>query len=64
VDFRPVAVFSLVPLAIALRGLSNRCAGRAGALPHAVANIRGYFIFQTLLALYLLITAAGSLLSP
>ena len=63
VDFRPVAVFSLVPLAIALRGLSNRSAGRAGALPHAVANIRGYFIFQTLLALYLLITAAGSLLS-
>ncbi len=34
------------------------------ALPHAVANIRGYFLFQGLLVLYLLITAAGYLFSP
>ncbi|MDD3856539.1 MAG: prenyltransferase [Methanoculleus sp.] len=58
VDFRPVALFSLVPLALALRGFSHRSPERAPALPHAVANIQGYFVFQGLVVLYFALVAA------
>ncbi|MDV2481173.1 prenyltransferase [Methanoculleus sp. Wushi-C6] len=64
VNFWPVALFSIIPLALALRGFSRRSAERAPALPHAVANIQGYFLFQGLLALYLLLVVAGSLFGP
>ncbi|KAF5087706.1 prenyltransferase [Methanoculleus horonobensis] len=52
VDFRPVALVSLIPLGIALWGFSHRCAERACALPHAVRNIVGYFLFQGLVVAY------------
>ncbi len=58
VDFRPVALISFVPLGIALRGFSHRCAGRACALPYAVANIKGYFLFQGLVVVYFALAAA------
>ncbi len=64
VNFWPVALISVIPLALALRGFLRRTAERAGALRHAVANIQGYFIFQGLVALYLLFAAAGSLFGP
>ncbi len=57
VDFRPVALVSLIPLGIALWGFSHRCAGRAGALPYAVANIVGYFAFQGLVVIYFALVA-------
>lgn len=57
VDFRPVALFSLIPLGIALWGFSHRCAERACALPYAVANIKGYFLFQGLVVLYFALVA-------
>lgn len=58
VDFRPVALFSLIPLGIALWGFSHRCAERACALPYAVANIKGYFLFQGLVVLYFILAAS------
>ncbi|WP_292383658.1 prenyltransferase [Methanoculleus sp. UBA430] len=61
VNFFPVALISLVPLLLALRGFLHRSPDRASALPHAVANIQGYFAFQGLLLLYLLAAAAGFL---
>lgn len=64
VNFWPVALISAIPLALALRGFSRRTAERAGALRHATANIQGYFLFQGLVALYLLFAAAGSLFGP
>lgn len=57
VDFRPVALISFVPLGIALWGFSHRCAGRACALPYAVANIKGYFLFQGLVVVYFALAA-------
>jgi 1,4-dihydroxy-2-naphthoate octaprenyltransferase len=57
VDFRPVALFSLVPLGIAVWGFSHRCAERACALPYAIANIVGYFLFQGLVVLYFILAA-------
>jgi len=57
VDFWPVALVSLIPLGIALWGFSHRCAGRACALPHAVANIMGYFAFQGLVVIYFALVA-------
>lgn len=64
VNFWPVALFSAIPLALALRGFSRRTAERAGALRHATANIQGYFLFQGLVVLYLLLAAAGSFFGP
>lgn len=52
VDFRPVALISVIPLGIALWGFSHRCAERACALPYVVANIKGYFLFQGLVVVY------------
>ncbi len=60
VDFRPVALFSLIPLGIALWGFSNRCAERACALPYAVRNIVGYFLFQGLVVVYFALVAVTS----
>ncbi|MCK9343603.1 MAG: prenyltransferase [Massilibacteroides sp.] len=57
VDFRPVALISMIPLGIALWGFSNRCAGRACALRYATANIMGYFVFQGLVVLYFILAA-------
>jgi len=64
VDFRPVALISVVPLAIAVRGFSHRSAERTAAIRHATANILGYFLFWGLVILYLLAAAAGSLPGP
>ncbi|WP_332448490.1 prenyltransferase [Methanoculleus sp.] len=64
VDFFPVALISLVPLLLALRGFLHRSPDRASALPHAVANVQGYFAFQGLLVLYFLAAAAGFLYGP
>ncbi|MDD4566802.1 1, 4-dihydroxy-2-naphthoateoctaprenyltransferase [Methanoculleus chikugoensis] len=58
VDFRPVALFSLIPLGIALWGFSNRCTERAPALRYATANIVGYFLFQGLVVLYFILAAS------
>ena len=57
VDFRPVALFSLIPLGIALWGFSHRCAERACALRYATANIKGYFLFQGLVVVYFALVA-------
>ncbi|SAI89320.1 hypothetical protein MBBA_2479 [Methanoculleus bourgensis] len=57
VDFWPVALISLIPLGTALWGFSHRCAERACALPYAVANIKGYFAFQALVAIYFALVA-------
>jgi 1,4-dihydroxy-2-naphthoate octaprenyltransferase len=64
VNFWPVALFSAIPLALALRGFLRRTAERAGALRHATANIQGYFLFQGRGVLYLLPAAAGSFFGP
>jgi len=52
VNFFPVALISLVPLLLALRGFLHRSPDRASTLPHAVANIQGYFAFQALMLAY------------
>ncbi|WP_214084122.1 prenyltransferase [Methanoculleus sp.] len=57
VDFWPVALFSCIPLGIALWGFSHRCAERAGALRYAAANIMGYFLFWGLGVLYFIFAA-------
>ena len=64
VDFRPVALISCIPLAIALLGFLRRTAERAGALRYATANILGYFSFQGILVLYLLVAATIFLPGP
>ncbi len=58
VDFRPMALFSLVPLGIALWGFAHRCTERAPALRYATANIAGYFLFQGLVVLYFILAAS------
>lgn len=58
VDFLPVALFSLIPLGIALWGFSHRCTERAPALRYATANIVGYFLFQGLVVLYFILAAS------
>jgi 1,4-dihydroxy-2-naphthoate octaprenyltransferase len=60
VDFRPVALFSCIPLGIALWGFLNRSPDRAPALRYATANILGYFIFQGLVAVYFALAAAAT----
>jgi 1,4-dihydroxy-2-naphthoate octaprenyltransferase len=57
VDFRLVALISVIPLGLALWGFSNRCAERACALRYATANIMGYFVFQSLVVLYFVLAA-------
>lgn len=57
VDFRPIVLFSCIPLGIALWGFLNRCSERSCALRYATANIMGYFLFQGLVVLYFIYTA-------
>ena len=52
VDFRPVALASLVPLGIAVWGFLHRSPDREPSLRYATANIAGYFIFQVLVVGY------------
>ncbi|KLK88602.1 hypothetical protein SZ63_06265 [Methanoculleus sediminis] len=57
VNFWPVTLASFIPLGIALWGFAHRCPGRACALPYAVANIVGYFLFQGLIVAYFALVA-------
>ncbi|WP_292521989.1 prenyltransferase [Methanoculleus sp.] len=60
VDFRPVALISLIPLGIALLGFLHRSPERAPALRYATANIAGYFLFQGLVTLYFIFAALSA----
>jgi 1,4-dihydroxy-2-naphthoate polyprenyltransferase len=59
VNFWPIALISLIPLGIALRGYSSGCTERPCALRLVTANIRGYFMMTGLVTLYFFLLAAG-----